>query len=142
MEKKSILFVCIHNSARSQMAEAFLQTLAGDRFYAYSAGIELPGKLNPFAVQAMKEVGIDISRQRVKSIAEFLLEKYQFYRVITVCDESAGRCPSWIGMGEMLPWRFDDPSAVKGGDREKLAKARAVRDQIRAKIVEWLREFH
>lgn len=138
MKKKRVLFVCIHNSARSQMAEAFLNLHGADRFAAESAGIE-PGKLNPIVVEVMKEKGIDISANRTKSVDEFLERQDIFDFVITVCDEtSAERCPTFPGQGKRLHWGFRDPSALQGSTDEKLAETRMIRDEIEMKIKDWL----
>ena len=138
MNKKRVLFVCVYNSARSQMAEAFLKQLAGDRFDVESAGLE-PGKLNPTVVEVMKEVGIDISRNETKSAFDFYKQGKQYDYVVTVCDESqSGACPAFPGKGTRLHWGFDDPSGFIGSQEEKLAKTRDVRNQIEAKIKDWL----
>ena len=138
MNKKSVLFICVHNSARSQMAEAFLKKYAGDRFDVESAGLE-PGKLNPIVVEVMKEVGIDISQNKTKSVFDFYKQGKQYDYVITVCDESqSGACPMFPGKGERLHWGFDDPSSFQGTPEERLEKTRVVRDKIRKKIEEWL----
>ena len=138
MNKKRVLFVCVHNSARSQMAEAFLKQMVGDRFEVESAGLE-PGMLNPVVVEVMKEVGIDISQNLTKSVFEFYKQGKQYDYVITVCDESqSGACPVFPGKGERLHWGFDDPSSFQGSPEERLAKTRVVRDKIRKKIEEWL----
>jgi arsenate reductase len=136
--KQKVLFVCIHNSARSQMAEAFLNQICGDIFEAHSAGIE-PGKLNPIVVEAMQEIGIDISGNRTKSVADFLSQ--QFAYVITVCDEtSAERCPIFPGRTKRLHWGFPDPSTFQGSHDEKLARTREIRDQIKARVEAWCQE--
>jgi arsenate reductase len=138
MNKKRVLFICVHNSARSQMAEAFLKQLAGDKFEVESAGLE-PGKLNPIVVEVMKEVGIDISQNKTKSVFDFYKQGKQYDYVITVCDESqSGACPMFPGKGERLHWGFDDPSSFQGTPEERLEKTRVVRDKIRKKIEEWL----
>jgi len=135
--KQNVLFVCIHNSARSQMAEAFLHQICGHHFHAHSAGLE-PGKLNPIAVEAMQEIGIDISRNQTKSVSEMLQSGKSFSYVITVCDEtSAERCPVFPGATSRLHWSFPDPSALRGTDDEKLARTRQIRDAIKAKIEQW-----
>ncbi len=137
MSKIKVLFVCIHNSARSQMAEAWLNTLYGDRFRAVSAGLE-PGTLNPYAVRAMNEVGVDISGATTKSVFELLQADQRFDYVVTVCDpEAAERCPVFPGEGSRLHWPFPDPSRVQGNDAEKLEQARVVRDAIRRQIEKW-----
>jgi arsenate reductase len=139
--KQKILFVCIHNSARSQMAEAFINHLCGDEFEAESAGLE-PGKLNPFVVQAMAEAGINISRNATKSVFDMHKQGRIYRYVVTVCDEaSAEKCPIFPGIAERLHWGFSDPSAEKGSDAAKLEKARAVRDQINARVEQWCEEF-
>jgi arsenate reductase (thioredoxin) len=138
MDKKKVLFVCVHNSARSQMAEAFLQQTAGDRFEVESAGLE-PGTLNPLAVEVMKEVGLDISRNKTKSVFDFYKQGKQYDYVITVCDESqAGACPIFPGTGERLHWGFDDPSSFQGTWEERLEKTRLVREHIKQKIESFL----
>lgn len=130
-EKTSVLFLCIHNSARSQMAEAYLKHFFGNNFVVNSAGIE-GGKLNPVAVKAMMEEGIDISRNETKEVSEFIKSGTSFDYVITVCDaESAERCPVFPGIVKREAWDFADPSSFKGSDEEKLAKTREVRDKIR-----------
>jgi arsenate reductase len=135
--KKKVLFVCIHNSARSQMAEAFLNQIGGEKFSAQSAGIE-PGKLNSVVVEVMHEAGIDISRNQTKSVESFIQSKASFDYVITVCDEtSAERCPVFPGKTKPLHWGFPDPSGFVGSGEEKLAKTRHVRDLIRAKVQAW-----
>lgn len=138
MDKKKVLFVCVNNSARSQIAEAFLKQLAGDRFEVESAGLE-PGKLNPLAIAVMKESGIDISQNKTKSVFDFYKEGRRYDYVITVCDESqSGACPVFPGKGKRLHWGFPDPSQFQGSLEDKLKQTRAVRDQIEAKIKEWL----
>jgi arsenate reductase len=140
MKKKKVLFVCIHNSARSQMAEAFLNDLCGKEFEAHSAGIE-PGKLNPIVVEAMKEVGIDISQNQTKAVFDFVKSSESFAYVITVCDEaSAERCPIFPGVTTRLQWSFPDPSGIEGSREEKLAGTRKIRDAIKARIEEWCGE--
>ena len=140
--KKKVLFVCIHNSARSQMAEAWLNHLCGEYFQAESAGLE-PGKLNPLAVTVMREAGIDISRQQTRSVFDVFKSGKMFAYVITVCDEtSAERCPIFPGVTTRLHWAFPDPAAVTGTDKERLAKVRAICDSIRAKIETWCAEMN
>ena len=138
--KKKVLFVCIHNSARSQMAEAFLNDACADHFFAQSAGIE-PGQLNPVVVQAMQEAGLDISQNKTKSVAGFIERAEPFDYVITVCDEtSAERCPVFPGRTTRLHWGFPDPSSFTGTPEEKLARTREVRDTIKARIESWCEE--
>jgi arsenate reductase (thioredoxin) len=135
--KKKMLFVCIHNSARSQMAEAFLNQICGNEFEAHSAGLE-PGKLNPIVVKAMQEVGIDISGKQTKTVFDIFKSGKMFAYVVTVCDEaSAERCPIFPGVTKRLHWSFPDPSSVQGTHDEKLARTREVRDTIKGKIEQW-----
>jgi len=143
MDKKNVLFVCVHNSARSQMAEALLKYLAADRFEVESAGLE-PGELNPLAVEVMKEIGIDISGNKTKSVLDFYKEGRRYDYVITVCDESqAQKCPIFPGTGitKRIHWNFDDPASFKGTREEKLEKTRQVRDKIKQQIEQWLKSF-
>lgn len=138
MDKMKVLFVCVHNSARSQMAEAFLNKIAGDRFEAYSAGLE-PGNLNPLVVEVMKEAGIDISGNKAKSVFDFYKKGPFFSYVITVCDQASGeRCPIFPGALKQFHMGFDDPAGFMGTKEERLAKTRVVRDQIEAKLKEWV----
>ena len=135
--KQKVLFVCRHTSARSQMAEAFLNQFGGDAYEAHSAGLE-PGKLNPLAVAAMKEVGLDISGNRSKRVSEYLKAGTRFSQVITVCDEaSAERCPIFVGVTQRLHWSFPDPSSFQGTYEERLAATRKVRDNIKEVIESW-----
>jgi len=141
MDKTKVLFVCIHNSARSQMAEAFLKKYGGDRFEVESAGLE-PGKLNPVVVEVMKEVGIDISQNKTKSVFDFYKQGKLYSFVVTVCDEAQSeRCPIFPGIAKKLHWGFTDPSSFTGSTEEKLAKTREVRNQIETKIKDWIREL-
>src|SRR3989338_6686806 len=134
MDKNKILFVCVHNSARSQMAEAFLKKYGGDRFEVESAGLE-PGNLNPVVVKVMKEVGIDISQNKTKSVFGFYKQGRQYDYVVTVCDESqSGKCPVFPGGVQKLHWGFDDPSRFEGTHEEKMQQTRAVRDAIKHKV--------
>lgn len=137
MRKFKVLFICIHNSARSQMAEAWLNHLCGDCMEAESAGLE-PGVLNPLAVQAMQEVGIDISHKPTRSVFEVIKSGQLFNYVITVCDEaSAERCPIFVGVTQRLHWSFPDPSALTGTDEEKRVEVRKIRDLIKTQIETW-----
>lgn len=139
--KKKVLFVCIHNSARSQMAEAFLNDICSDEFEAHSAGLE-PGKLNPVVVEAMQEIGIDISSKPTKAVFDMIKSGKSFAYVITVCDEtSAERCPIFSGVTTRLHWSFPDPSAVPGTHDEKLERTREIRDMIKQKIEAWCGEM-
>ncbi len=138
--KENVLFICIHNSARSQMAEAWLNHICGDGFSAESAGLE-PGTLNPLVVEAMQEVGIDISQKKTRAVAGVLQSGKVFSYVVTVCDEtSAERCPIFPGAAQRLHWGFRDPSALTGDHDEKMVEVRKIRDEIRARIEEWCEE--
>jgi arsenate reductase len=135
--KTRVLFVCIHNSARSQMAEAFLNHQAGDRFEAESAGIE-PGKINPIVVKTMQEIGIDLTGRPTKSVDSMIARGPSFDYVVTVCDEtSAERCPIFPGAATRLHWPFADPSSFQGAEEERLARTRIVRDEIKSRIDDW-----
>jgi arsenate reductase (thioredoxin) len=137
-DKIRVLFVCVHNSARSQMAEAFLNRLAGDRFDAESAGLE-PGELNPLAVEVMQEVGIDISKNKTKSALDLYKQDRSYGYVVTVCDEANGeRCPILPTFGTSLHWSFEDPSSFTGRHEERLESTRKVRDEIERKIGEFV----
>jgi arsenate reductase len=138
--KKKVLFVCIHNSARSQMAGAFLNQICGDVFEAHSAGLE-PGRLNPIVVEAMRETGIDISGNQTRAVLDLIKSGKMFAYVITVCDEAgAERCPIFPGVTTRLHWSFPDPSGFQGTHGEKLARTREVRDAIKEKIGQWCAE--
>lgn len=138
-EKTKVLFVCLHNSARSQMAEAFLNHLAGDRFEAESAGLE-PGPLNPLAIEVMSEVGIDISMNQAKSVFALYKADRLYRYVISVCDEAAQRCPIFPGFATNLHWSFEDPASFTGTHEERLDKTRRVRDEIKKRIAEFVQE--
>lgn len=141
MDKVKVLFVCIHNSARSQMAEAFLNEYGSDKFDVKSAGLE-PGKLNPIVVDAMKEVGIDISGNQTKSVFDFYKKGELFSYVVTVCDEASGEaCPIFPGISKKLHWGFEDPSALSGSYEEKLQSVRKIRDTIKEKILQFINEL-
>jgi arsenate reductase len=136
MDKPRVLFLCTGNSARSQMAEAFLRRSAGDRFEVYSAGLE-PKGIHPYTRQVLAEVGIDISDQTSKDLSQFL-GRVHFGYLITVCSNAEARCPIFPGVGVRLHWPFDDPAAVEGSEAERLACFRRVRDEIAARIQAWL----
>lgn len=133
-----VLFLCVHNSARSQMAEAFLKKLGGDRFEVESAGLE-PGKLNPFVVRAMAEVGLDISGNPTKSVWDLFKAGRIYQVVVTVCSkEAAEKCPIFPGLSEKHHWPFNDPSTFTGSDEEIMAGVRKVRDQIEAAVKDFV----
>ncbi len=132
--KQKILFICVHNSARSQMAEAFVNQMCGDRFEAQSAGIE-PGNLNPIVVEALWEVGIDISGNQTQRVGDILRSGERFTHVVTVCSEAeAEGCPYFPGVAQRLHWPFRDPSKLSGSHDEKLAAIRVIRDEILRKV--------
>jgi len=136
-----VLFVCIHNSARSQIAEAWFNHITDDTCKAESAGIE-PGTLNPLVVQAMAEIGIDISGKTTNSADAFLREGKTYSCVVTVCNrEAAEKCPTFPGLERQEHWSFPDPSGVTGTQAEKLAQVREIRDAICRKIDEWVAEL-
>ena len=141
MDKIRILFVCIHNSARSQMAEAFVNTFYGDKFIAESAGLE-PGTLNPLVVKSMSEIRIDISQNKTKDVFEFYKSGKIYNYVITVCDEASGqRCPIFPSALKSIHWSFEDPSSFTGTEEEKLIKIAKVRDSIKTKVEEFINSF-
>jgi len=139
-EKARVLFVCVHNSARSQMAAAWLNHLYGERYAAESAGLA-PGDLSPHAVQVMLEAGIDMSGNQTRDVFAVVDAGTQFDYVITVCDAaSAERCPPVMGIAEQMQWEFDDPSGFTGTAEERLEQTRHVRDAIRRRIERWAAE--
>ena len=139
MDKIKVLFLCTGNSARSQMAEAFLRKYSGDQFEAYSAGLE-PKEIHPYTRLVMKEAGISLTGQRSKHLSEYM-GKVHFSYVITVCAQADERCPAvFPGMGRRLHWAFDDPSAFAGTHAQIVDKFRQVRDEIGGRIQTWLQE--
>jgi arsenate reductase len=140
MSRPGVLFLCTGNSARSQMAEALLRHYGGDRFEAFSAGLE-PKGMNPYTIQVMDEIGIDVRSQTSKDLRIYL-GKQHFGYIITVCDNAEKNCPIFPGIAIRMHWGFEDPAAQEGSDEEKLAKFRQVRDQIAERIQVWLVEGH
>ncbi|MBD3230305.1 MAG: arsenate reductase ArsC [Candidatus Lokiarchaeota archaeon] len=138
MKKTNAIFLCTHNSARSQMAEAFLRKYAGDYFNVFSAGFK-PAPIYPYAIKVMNEIGISIENQEPKALKKYLGKKH-FGVVITVCDKAEKLCPTLPGVSTRLFWPFDDPAAFQGSDEEKINKFREIRDQIDKKIKEWLKK--
>jgi arsenate reductase len=137
MSRQRVLFLCTGNSARSQMAEAFLRRYGNGQFEVHSAGLE-PKGVNPLTIRVMNEVGIDISGHTAKGI-ETYLGKTLFQTLITVCDDADKNCPTvWPGVNTRLHWSFEDPARFEGSEEEKLAKFREVRDQIQTRIKEWV----
>ena len=140
MPKDRVLFICVHNSARSQMAAALLNKTCGEFFEAQSAGLE-PGTLNPLVIEALQELGIDISQNKTQRAFDVWKSGQIFAFVITVCSEAeAEGCPLFPGVTTRLHWPFDDPSKFAGPREERLEKTRRVRDQIRAKIESFCEE--
>ena len=140
MDKLRVLFLCTGNSARSQMAEALLKKLGGERFEVFSAGLD-PKGIHPMTVKVMGEEGIDIKDYRSKSLDEFL-GKMHFSYVITVCGHADKNCPSvFPGALNRLHWEFKDPAAFIGSDEEKLFEFRQIKDQIKSRIMEWLEQL-
>ena len=135
MTKRRVLFLCTHNSARSQMAEGFLRALAGNRFEAASAGTEAT-RIHPLAIRVMDEVGIDLGPHSSKTFDRFLTQPWDC--VITVCDNANERCPIFPARTTRLHWSFEDPSAASGSEEEKLKTFRRIRDEILAKIRSWI----
>jgi len=135
MEKKKILFLCVHNSARSQIAAALLNRMCGDEFEAESAGTE-PSVINPLAIEVMKEMGIDISGNKTRQVFDVYKSGTFFDYAITVCSEAEEKCPIFP-RAKMLHWNFPDPSQFSGTWEEKVEQTRAVRDAIVKKIEEW-----
>lgn len=135
MKKRSVLILCTGNSARSQMAEGILRHIGGEKFEVESAGVA-PSSVRPEAVEAMRELDIDISKHRSKSVDEFLDRPFDY--IITVCDNAKESCPLFPGNAERIHWSFEDPAAVEGSEEERLSAYRKVRDQIwdRLKIFE------
>jgi arsenate reductase len=138
MTKTKVLFICTGNSARSQMAEAFLRAYGGDHYEAFSGGLE-PRGVNPLTVRVMEERGIDITTQRSKGLAEYLGRQH-FGILVTVCDRAERECPIFPGVSTRLHWSFEDPAAIAGSEEERLAKFREIRDAIETRVREWLRE--
>ena len=136
VSKIRVLFLCVHNTARSQMAEAFLRGFAGDEFEVYSAGLE-PREIDPLAVEVMRERGFDLQGHYAKPLSEFL-GKVHFGYLITVCARAERECPTFPGMGTRLNWSFEDPAAFQGTEEQRLAKFREVRDGLELSIREWL----
>lgn len=136
MNKQRVLFLCTHNSARSQMAEGFLRSLAGERFEVASAGTEAT-RVHPLAIRAMADVGIDLTGHTSKIVDEFVEQPWDY--VITVCDAANEACPVFPKKSSGLHWSFQDPSQAIGNDDQQLEVFRRVRDQIKRRITDWIR---
>ena len=139
--KKKVLFICVHNSARSQMAAALLNQRCGEFFEADSAGLE-PGQLSPMAVEVLSEIGIDISGNKTQAVFEVFKSGQLFAYVVTVCAESeAAGCPTFPGITRRLHWSFPDPSKLTGSREERLEGTRKIRDQIADRVETWCNEI-
>jgi len=140
MKKHKVLFLCTGNSARSQMAEAFLRHYGGDQFEAYSAGVE-PHGINPLTEKVMTEAGVSMEGQYSKDLAEYM-GKEHFGSLITVCSNAEERCPSTFpGVLRRIRWDFEDPAAVEGSEEEKLVKFREIRDKVGEQVKEWIQNL-
>ena len=139
MNKIRVLFICGHNSGRSQIAEAFLNDIAGNQIHVESAGLE-PKPVNPLVIEVMQELGFDLSGVKSDSVFDFFKEGRLYDYVITVCDETAsGQCPVFPGITQRFHWPFQDPEELTGTNAEKLNDLRKIRDQIREKITDWIK---
>ena len=134
-DPKHVLILCTGNSARSQMAEGLLRQQRGDQFEVFSAGME-PGRVNPLAIEAMREIGIDISDHRSKSVDEFIGQEFDY--VITVCDKAKESCPIFPGKAQRIHWSIDDPAAAEGDEAIRFAIFRRLRDEIRERLRSFL----
>jgi arsenate reductase (thioredoxin) len=141
MTRLKVLFVCIHNSARSLMAESSLKRWGGDHFDVSSAGLS-PGLVNPMAVEVLKEWGVDLPRRQGQSVFELFKAGKLYDYVISVCDDSsAQRCPVFPGITQRINWSFEDPASFEGTHEEKLERTRRLRDRISRKVQEWVEEM-
>ncbi|WP_419660974.1 ArsC3: arsenate reductase [Desulfosarcina variabilis str. Montpellier] len=141
MEKKqSVLFICQHNSGRSQIAESYLKMLAGERFSVESAGLEPADAVNPLVVEVMKEEGVDLSANQPQSVFELFKKGNLYGHVITVCSDSESKCPVFPGISKRWYMPFPDPANVEGSEKEKLSKVREIRDAIKRWLLENLGE--
>jgi arsenate reductase len=137
MNQKRVLFICVHNSGRSQMAEAFLRHISKDSIRVESAGLE-PRPVNPLVVTVMREIGIDLTEAKSNDVFEFFKQGRLFDYVVTVCDETNdAKCPVFPGITQRLHWPFPDPEGLTGNDQEKLAVLRKIRDEIKAQVEIW-----
>ena len=139
MGKPRILFLCTGNSARSQMAEAFMRKYGGDQFEVFSAGLE-PKEIHPMVIQVMKEKGVSLNGQYSKPLTLYM-GKVHFSYLITVCDNAEKECPIFPGMGTRLHWPFEDPAAFQGTPQDKIKKFCSISDGIEVKVREWLSEL-
>lgn len=135
LTKRRVLFLCTHNSARSQMAEGFLRALAGDRFEVASAGTEAT-QVHPLAIQTMREAGIDLSGHTSKTFERFLGQPWDF--VITVCDSANARCPAFPARTTRVHWSLEDPAQATGSEEKRLETFRRIRDDLSRRIRAWI----
>lgn len=141
MNNNKALVICVHNSARSQMAEAFINIYGQGKVMAESAGLE-PGEINPHVIKVMKEIDVDISQNKTNNVFDLYKEGRLYKYIITVCDKEASeKCPIFPGIAKQLHWPFEDPSIIMGNDEEILSKIRNIRDQIKTKVISWLNEI-
>ena len=137
MKKQKVLFICVHNSGRSQMAEAYLKKISGEKFDVESAGLEPAEEINPLVVKVMREEGIDISDNKTQSVFDLFKEGKLYDHVITVCDGAAeAKCPVFAGITKRWNWPFPDPAAVVGSNEEKLEKVREIRNMIKERLID------
>jgi arsenate reductase (thioredoxin) len=136
MKEKRVLVLCTGNSARSQMGEGLFRKEGGESYEVFSAGTR-PSHVRPEAIAVMREIGIDISGHRSKSVDEFAGQSFDY--VVTVCDNARDNCPIFPGAGERIHWSFEDPTAVQGSEGERLAAFRCIRDQIHERVKKFLR---
>lgn len=133
--KTKVLFVCQHNSGRSQMAEAYLRKLGGEYFHLESAGLEPPDRVNPLVAEVMREEGLDITSKRPRSVFELFRQGKIYEHVITVCAETELKCPVFPGIAKRWHWPFPDPASVEGPREEKLKRVREIRDMIKDRLL-------
>lgn len=139
---KKVLFVCVKNSARSQMAAAILNKLAGEKYFADSAGLEECLEINPYAIRVLGEEGIDISNNKPKKVIDLIKNEHEFSYLITVCDAaSAERCPIFPNIIKSWHWSFEDPAGFSGTEEEILEKTRLVKNNIKEKLYNWMAEI-
>jgi arsenate reductase len=139
MKKPRVLFICVHNSGRSQIAEAYLKKFAGDEYDVESAGLEPADEINPLVVEVIKEEGIDISGNKIQSVFELFKTGKLYDHVITVCDSaSEAKCPVFAGITKRWNWPFPDPAEAEGTNAEKLQKVREIRNMIKEKLLDTL----
>lgn len=138
---KKVLFVCVHNAARSQMAEVFLNDFGNGVFYAESAGLE-PGKINPYVIDVMKEIGYDLSKKETNSVFQFFQEGRKYSYVVKVCDQSSGqRCPIFPQTLKVLDWDLGDPAEFQGSEEEIKNQVRFIRDEIKDLVLEFIKKY-